>query len=93
MNERVCHLTDEDRHTHLRKSELGECINPFCFLRVFHQTNMANRDELTQQFINTTGSTSEQAQFFLEMAGWDVKVYKKLAPSTCASLLILCLYR
>ncbi|CDH52982.1 nsfl1 cofactor p47 [Lichtheimia corymbifera JMRC:FSU:9682] len=35
---------------------------------------MANRDELTQQFINTTGSTSEQAQFFLEMAGWDVKV-------------------
>ncbi|CDS08451.1 hypothetical protein LRAMOSA09813 [Lichtheimia ramosa] len=35
---------------------------------------MANRDELTEQFVNTTGSTAEQAQFFLEMAGWDVKV-------------------
>ncbi|KAI9488832.1 hypothetical protein BDB00DRAFT_771801 [Zychaea mexicana] len=35
---------------------------------------MANRDELIQEFVDTTGASTEQAQFFLEMAGWELKV-------------------
>ena len=38
---------------------------------------MSSRDELIQEFVSTTGSSTEQAQFFLEMAGWELKVTKK----------------
>ncbi|KAI9258162.1 hypothetical protein BDA99DRAFT_515406 [Phascolomyces articulosus] len=35
---------------------------------------MSSRDDLIQEFVSTTGSSTEQAQFFLEMAGWELKV-------------------
>ncbi|KAI8140441.1 hypothetical protein BJV82DRAFT_622568 [Fennellomyces sp. T-0311] len=35
---------------------------------------MADRDELIQQFVGMTGTTTEQAQFFLEIGNWDLKV-------------------
>ncbi|KAI7853042.1 ubiquitin-related domain-containing protein [Circinella umbellata] len=35
---------------------------------------MSSRDASIQEFVTTTGSSTEQAQFFLEMAGWDLKV-------------------
>ena len=38
---------------------------------------MSSRDDLIQEFVSTTGSSTEQAQFFLEMAGWELKVIRK----------------
>ncbi|ORZ03363.1 hypothetical protein BCR43DRAFT_483209 [Syncephalastrum racemosum] len=35
---------------------------------------MANQDEAIQQFVGMTGSSTDKAQFFLEMANWDLKV-------------------
>lgn len=59
-------------------SENGALQHVRRFLR-FTSFCMANRDELIQQFIDTTGASADQAKFFLEMAGWELKVKKSIA--------------